>query len=158
MLLKTSTRRFRRLPHLSDDLNEKFRSFPIQVNLKQSMRYQMDWSFLMEIGDFGLQMHCSLEWNPWDNKMLFNKKVLSGGTSMYSGINTRMEKEMIQLSQKQWKSRSFLNQRESTQFGLKDSVVFYSNWSTFHCWMRRNEEEITSLCVGCSYPILPHNL
>ena len=31
----------------------------------------------------------------------FQQKVLSGGTSMYSGINTRIEKEMIQLAQKQ---------------------------------------------------------
>ena len=57
---------------------------------------------------------------------------------MYSGINRRLEKEMIQLSQKQWKSRSFLHHRESTQFGLKDSFVVHSNWSTFHWWMRRD--------------------
>ena len=103
---RTSTRRCRRLPHLSDDLNEKFRSFPIQVNLRQIMHCQMDRSFLMEMRDFVLQMHCSLEWNLWDNRRNFNKKVLSGGTSMYWGLNTRMEKEMIQLAQKQWRSRS----------------------------------------------------
>ena len=31
----------------------------------------------------------------------FNKKVFSRGTSIYSGINRRMEKEMIHLTQKQ---------------------------------------------------------
>ena len=31
----------------------------------------------------------------------FQQKVMSGGTSMYSGINRRMEREMIQLAQKQ---------------------------------------------------------
>ena len=44
---------------------------------------------------------------------------------------------MIQLAHKQWQSRSFLHQRESTLFGLKASFTFHSNWSTFHWWMRR---------------------
>ena len=133
--------------HVEVDYNGKCRSFPIRVNLRQIMHFQMDRSFLMEMGDFCLQMHCSLEWNLWDNRRNFNKKVLSRWTSMYSGINTRMEKEMIQLAQKQWRSRSFFHKRESTQFGLKDSLVFHSNWSTFHCWMRRKwRRDCFSLC------------
>ena len=35
-----------------------YKSLPIRVNLRQTMHFQMDRSFLMEIEDFGLQMHC----------------------------------------------------------------------------------------------------
>ena len=92
------------------------------------MHFQMDRSFLMEMRDFGLQMHCSLGFNGiHETTEGFQQKVLSGGKSTDSGINTILEKEMIQLAQKQLKTRSFLHQRESTQFGLKDSNVFHSN-------------------------------
>ena len=40
-----------------------YKSLPIRVNLRQTMHFQMDRSFLMEIEDFGLQMHCSSKWN-----------------------------------------------------------------------------------------------
>ena len=96
-----------KISHLSAKFNVKCRSLPIQVNLRQIMHCQMDRSFLMEMRDFLLQMHCSLELNLWDNRRNFNKKS---------------SQKMTQL----------LNQRESTLSALKDSFVFQSNWSRFH--------------------------
>ena len=52
-----------KISHLSAKFNVKCRSLPIQVNLRQIMHCQMDRSFLMEMRDYGVQMHCSLEWN-----------------------------------------------------------------------------------------------
>ena len=52
-----------KISQFSEGFNEKFRSLPIRVNLRQIMHFQMDRSFLMEMGDFCLQIHCSLEWN-----------------------------------------------------------------------------------------------
>ena len=37
-----------------------YRSLPIRVNLRQSMHFQMNRSFLVEMRDFDVQMHCSL--------------------------------------------------------------------------------------------------
>ena len=88
--------------HVEVDYNGKCRSLPIRVNLRQIMYCQMDRSFLMEMVDFVLQMHCSLGFNGiHETTEGFQQKVLSGGKSMYSGINRRLEKEMIQLAQKQ---------------------------------------------------------
>ena len=91
-----------KISHLSAKFNLQCRSLPIRVNLRQIMHFQMDRSFLMEMVDFVLQMHCSLGFNGiLETTEGFQQKVLSGGKSTDSGINTILEKEMIQLAQKQ---------------------------------------------------------
>ena len=49
-------------------------------------------------------------------KDLYGNIVLSGGTSIYPGINTILEKEMIQLDPLAMKIKILMNQKENNHF------------------------------------------
>merc|ERR1712025_329460 len=59
-------------------------------------------------------------------KDLYANTVMSGGTTMYPGIDDRMQKELTALAPPTMKIRSLHHQKESTLYGMEDPSLLPS--------------------------------
>ena len=97
VLLRISTRRCRRPPH--------------HHHFRRAVNCQTDRSSQLETKDSDAQRHCyshhslesKMKCDVDIRKNLYGNIVLSRGTTMYPGINTRLKKEIIQLEPRERK-------------------------------------------------------